>query len=154
MQRSLRNALLRFAGMIVFCWAFSCLCGTPAAQAEKYGSVTVNHIPLYETHEATRRGYAGYLFQIQNAGETERRVRIEWPSSSSHARSNDDYLFRNERTVKVGRAKLPTRGSISRRLNRPGAARRSMLTGGFRSNAWRWNGAIRACRTTKAPRPS
>ena len=98
MQPSLCITLpLRIAIVTATLWGAS-FCAARRADGETFGPVTVNHIPLYEAHEATRRGYAGHLFQVKNSGGKKHRVRIEWPcihGIGSHGR----HLINNARSV-------------------------------------------------------
>ena len=71
------------------------------AFALKFGPVTINSIPLYETHEETRRGYAGYLYQVKNTSKEDHRVRIEWPDSDLRA-FRGHCLKNTTRSVKIG----------------------------------------------------
>jgi hypothetical protein len=50
------------------------------AWAVRFGKVTVSEVSLYESHDATRRGYAGYLFLVRNDDKVAHTIRIKIPA--------------------------------------------------------------------------
>ena len=68
-----------------------------AARAADYGNVTVTAIELYQNHDPTRRGYAGYCFGVTNKDSVPHTVRIKIPAR--HYQQSG--LVSNSRTVKV-----------------------------------------------------
>ena len=70
-----------------------------SAWAAKYGKVTVDAIPLYETHDETQRGYAGYLFQVKNNDNKPHVVQIKIPSDTF--RHGSSLIVSDTRAVKL-----------------------------------------------------
>lgn len=99
--RSVPANFLAFLTVAAVLSPFGPLGGASPGRGEEFGPVSISQIPLYETHEATRRGYAGYLFQVKNRSKDPHLVRVEYPSGLTVGLGGK-YLVENGRSVQVG----------------------------------------------------
>ncbi len=99
--RSRRANLWAFFTVAAVLCPFGPLGEASPGRGDEFGPLSISQIPLYETHDATRRGYAGCLFQVKNRSKDPHLVRIEYPSGLPIGLGGK-YLVENGRSVQVG----------------------------------------------------